>query len=199
MADDLAATFFELVSARNGHFQLESGHHSALWLDLDTLFAEPSRVQPLIERLADAIWPYDVDVICGPLVGGAFLAHAVAATLNREFAYTERQVPADANGLYSVQYPLPKAFIERVRSRKVAIVDDVMSAGSAAMGTHRELQRHGASTLVTGALMVLGNRGADLFAQLGVPVEAVARREFQVWPPEDCPMCAEAAPLIKPG
>ena len=192
-------SFFELVSGRSGHFELESGHHSELWLDLDTLFAIPARVQPLIERLAALLGPHDAVVICGPLVGGAFLAQTVAAALNCEFAYTERHMPTDSKGLYPAQYRLPKAFVEQVRSRRIAIVDDVMSAGSAAMATYRELQQHGASTVVVGALMVLGTRGADLFAQAGVPVEAVGRREFQVWLPEDCPLCARGAPLVRPG
>ncbi len=191
--------FFELVSGRSGHFELESGHHSELWFDLDTLFAEPARVRPLIERLAALIAPYDADVICGPLIGGAFLAQTIAAELNREFAYSERSMPAGAQGLYQAQYRLPKAFADRVRSRRIAIVDDVMSAGSAAMATFRELQQHGATTVVAGALMVLGNRGADLFAKAGVLVEAAGRREFQVWLPEECPLCASGAPLVKPG
>lgn len=191
--------FFELVSGRSGHFHLESGHHSELWLDLDTLFAQPARVRPLIERMAELLRPYEAHVVCGPLTGGAFLAQAVASALSCEFAYTERHMPADADGLYQAQYRLPKAFIERVRGRKVAIVDDVMSAGSAAMATYRELQSHGATTVVAGALMILGTRGAELFAQAGVPVEAVARREFKVWLPEECPLCANGAPLVKPG
>ncbi len=41
------ASFLTLVSGRRGHFRLESGHHSDLWLDLDPLFADPLAVDPL--------------------------------------------------------------------------------------------------------------------------------------------------------
>jgi orotate phosphoribosyltransferase len=37
----------ELLSARKGHFLLESGHHGDLWLDLETLFLRPLRVKNL--------------------------------------------------------------------------------------------------------------------------------------------------------
>lgn len=40
MSEPTAAAFLELVSARRGHFRLESRHHGALWLELDTLFAD---------------------------------------------------------------------------------------------------------------------------------------------------------------
>ena len=195
MHDDLTRRFFELVAARKGHFRLESGHHSASWLDLDALFASPAALEPLVARMAELIRPYEPEVICGPLIGGAFLAQSIAHALQCEFAYTERV--AEGEGLYQAAYRLPPAF--RLESRRVAIVDDVMSAGSASMATHSELQRHGAITVVTSALMVFGNRGLALFEQAGVPVESVGRGEFQVWGPEECPLCATAEPLVKPG
>ena len=45
MSDISAAAFLELLDGRRGHFRLESGHHRDLWLDLDPLFAEPSRIE----------------------------------------------------------------------------------------------------------------------------------------------------------
>jgi len=38
MSETSAAAFMKLVDGRRGHFRLESGHHSGLWLDLDPLF-----------------------------------------------------------------------------------------------------------------------------------------------------------------
>src|SRR5882672_6929534 len=81
MSKTNVAAFLELVSGRRGHFRLESGHHSALWLDLDPLFAEPLRIEPLVATLTNALRPHDVAVVCGPLLGGAFLAQLVAHAL----------------------------------------------------------------------------------------------------------------------
>jgi orotate phosphoribosyltransferase len=184
-----------MAAARQGHFQLESGHHGELWLDLDPLFAEPRRVAPLVALLADALRPYEVAVVCGPLLGGAFLAQATAAALDVEFAFTERVVPASPAGLYPARYRLPPAFVPRVRGRRIAIVDDVMSAGSAARGTYSELRLHGAMPAVAGALLVLGSTGVDFFLQNGVAVEAVARRPYRLWLPAGCPLCASGVPL----
>jgi orotate phosphoribosyltransferase len=109
-----AAAFRDLVSGRRGLFRLESGHHGELWLDLDPLFAQPRRIEPFVAGLSRAIRPHGVQAVCGPLLGGAFLAQLVARALEAEFAFTERVMPSEPAGLYSARYRLPAAFIGRV-------------------------------------------------------------------------------------
>ncbi len=195
MSAPTAATFLELVSARAGHFRLESGHHSELRLDLDALFAAPRRIEPFVSRLAGALRAHNVVAVCGPLLGGAFVAQLVAHALAVEFCFTERVMPGQPNGLYGARYRLPPAFIARVRGKRLAIVDDVMSAGSALRGTYAELVGHGAVPVVAGALLVLGGIGASFFAQEGLLVEAVARQDYELWLPAGCPLCAAGVPL----
>lgn len=199
MSDTSAAAFLDLVSGRRGHFRLESGHHSGLWLDLDPLFAVPGRIAPFVGALASALRPYDVRAVCGPLLGGAFLAQLVAHALDVEFCFTERVMPADPAGLYRARHVLPSAFAPRVHGQRVAMVDDVMSAGSALRGTYAELQAHDATPVVAAALLVLGSSGAGFFAQQGVAVEAVARDDYELWLPADCPLCAAGLPLEDAG
>ena len=192
------SSFFDLTSRRRGHFQLESGHHSELWFDLDALFSEPARIDPFVIQLSDALRPYNVEGVCGPLLGGAFLAQLVAAKLGVAFFFTERFMPLNSiasSGMYQADYRLPQAFQSRVRDRRIAIVDDVMSAGSALRGTCNELQANGAKTLAAGALMVLGETGATFFAERQIPVEAVVRENYKIWLAADCPHCANRTPL----
>ena len=195
MTDATTAAFLDLVAARRGHFRLESGHHGGLWLDLDPLFAEPRRIAPFVAALTAALRPHAVAAVCGPLLGGAFLAQLVAHALDVEFCFTERVALSRPGGLYQARYRLPPAYAPRLRGRRVAIVDDVMSAGSALRGTHAELAAHGAQPVVAGALLVLGSAGASHFAERGVPVEAVARDRYELWLPEACPLCAAGLPV----
>jgi orotate phosphoribosyltransferase len=195
MREAIAGAFFGIVAARRGHFRLESGHHGGLWLDLDSLFADSRRIEPFVEALAGALQPYKVSWVCGPLLGGAFLAQLVARRLAAEFCFTERVLPAESRGLYPARYRLPPAFVARVRGQRVALVDDVMSAGSALRGTHAELEAHGATPVVVGALLVLGETGAAFFAERGVPLEAVARDDYDLWLPAECPLCAAGMAL----
>ena len=182
--------FLNLVSGRRGHFRLESGHHSDLWLDLDPLFADPRAVEPFVAALAAALVPQHASIICGPLLGGAFLAQLVARALGAEFCFTERLAAAPGEGLFKAAYRLPRAFSARVAGKRVAMVDDVMSAGSALRGTYAVLRAHDAIPVVAGALLVLGSTGADFFAERGLAVEAVVRERHTLWTPEECPLCA---------
>jgi orotate phosphoribosyltransferase len=195
MTEPTLAAFFELVAARRGHFRLESGHHGALWLDLDALFSSPRRVAPFVAALAEKIRPHEVSMICGALLGGAFLAQLLAHALGVEFCFTERVLPAEPAGLYGARYLLPPASVPRLTGKRVAMVDDIMSAGSALRGTYNELERHGATPAVAGALLVFGSVGAGFFADRGVPVEAVNRDEYELWLPADCPRCARGEAL----
>jgi orotate phosphoribosyltransferase len=189
------ASFLKLVRGRRGHFRLESGHHGTLWLELDALFAATEQVKPFVETLVELIRPYRVAAVCGPMLGGAFLAQLVAHALGVEFWFTVRVAPATHEGMYQIIYRLPVTFTTRVAGKPVAIIDDVMSAGSALRGTYAELRLHGAVPLVAGALLVLGSTGAQFFAQQGVAVEAVIREPYTMWLPADCPLCAEGQPL----
>jgi orotate phosphoribosyltransferase len=195
MSETSTAAFLAMVAGRRGHFRLESGHHGGLWLNLDPLFAEPRRVAPFVAALADLIRPHAATAVCGPLLGGAFLAQLVAHALDVEFCFTERVMPANTGGLYRARYLLPSAFAPRLRDRRVAMVDDVMSAGSALRGTFAELQAHGAKPVVAGALLVLGSTGANFFAEQRVAVEAVCRDAYDLWLPSACPLCAGGLPL----
>lgn len=198
MSEATTAAMLELVAARRGHFQLESGHHGGLWLDLDALFVNSRRITPFVERLAGALRQHEPSIVCGPLLGGAFLAQLVAQTLGVEFCFTERVMPSGNAGLYRARYRLPPAFADRVRGQRTAIVDDVLSAGSALHGTWVELDAHAATPVVAGALLMLGTVGADRLAERGVPVESVARQPYDMWPPAACPLCAAGAALEQP-
>ena len=188
------SAFLRLAQGRRGHFRLESGHHSGLWLDLDGLFADPQAIAPFVGALVAQLRDHAVEVVCGPLLGGAFLAQLVAQSLAAEFCFTERSA-VGAEGLFGTRYELPPAHRTRLRGRRVALVDDVMSAGSALRGTLAALEAAGAIPVVAGALLVLGNLGAGYFAQQHLPLAAVLRQDYELWTPAACPMCMAGQPL----
>lgn len=189
-ADILAA-----LPARQGHFLLESGYHTDLWLTLDGLFVAPASVAPLVGALADRLRPHTVTAVCGPLVGGAFLAQAIATVLGIAFYYTEPGPVLPGPGLFKAEYRLPLELRRRVRGERIAVVDDVISAGSSVRATIAALSDARASAVVVGALLTLGERAMDHFVKHGVPVETIGRRAFFLWEPSDCPLCREGLPL----
>jgi len=185
----------ELLSARQGHFLLESGHHGDLWLNLETLCLRPQPVKVISSELADLIAPLGVDIVCGPLVEGAFVGLLAALRLNTEFIYTERFARPTKNGLFPAGYRVPAVLREKVRGRRVAIVNDVINAGSAVRGTFFDLVECGATVVCIGALLVRGTAAAEFAVSVGVPLKTIAAMPSHLWTPQECPLCAQGIPL----
>jgi orotate phosphoribosyltransferase len=191
MPDELVS----LLAARTGHFRLESGHHGDLWLDLEALFLRPGPLRRWAVALAERLSAHNCDAVCGPLVGGAFLAQTVAAELDVEFYYAERIAPPRGDAGAAVEYRIPNALRRSARGKAVAVVDDVINAGSAVRGTMTDLRAWGARPVVIGALLVLGSSAAGLAADTGIPLEGLAHRPNRLWAPAECPLCASGIPL----
>jgi orotate phosphoribosyltransferase len=179
----------ELLAGRSGHFCMESGYHSERWFDLRRLFERPELLRPFVGELARRLQPYRAEAICGPMSGGARLAALVAAELRVASLFTERVEAPEAKGLFPVRYVVPSALRASVRGQRVAIVDDAISAGSAARGTHADLLACGAHPVAIGALIVFGDGVTGFSHQHGLPVESVARMPFGMWRPAECPLC----------
>lgn len=186
------------LPVRRGHFRLESGLHSELWFTLDALFVSPRDLAPLANDLAGRLRPHGVSAVCGPLLGGAFLAQTLATALGVNFYFTEPVTVATSPSLFGAAYQVPTALQQRLGGERVALVDDVISAGSSVRASGQSLRTLGASVVVVGALLVLGTVALDHFAGVGLPVEALERRDFAIWRPAECPLCQTGVSLEDP-
>ena len=190
-----ADRLIEALPARRGHFRLESGHHGELWLDLDALFARPASLAPFVAELAERLSGCGAEVVCGPLVGGAFVAQAVADRLGIEASWTERVAAPSGGGLYAARYRIPEALRDRLGGRPVAVVDDVVNAGSATRATIADLRACDARPIALGALLVLGDGAAQLARAEGLALASIATLANAIWEPGDCPLCAAGVAL----
>jgi orotate phosphoribosyltransferase len=184
-----------LLSGRQGHFLLESGHHGELWLQLESLFLNPGRTQPFIAELVARLSDLQIDFVCGPLIEGAFVALGVASLMRTRFLYTERFAKASEEGLFPAAYRVPDSMRGEVSGKRVAIVNDVINAGSAVRATFADLKECGASIVAIGALLVLGSSAAAFVASQGVALTSLVSLPNSLWNPSDCPLCRAGAPL----
>jgi orotate phosphoribosyltransferase len=183
-----------LARPQPGHFDLGTGYHGDLWLDLDALFLRPARLQPHIRRLAGLLRGHSVDAVCGPMEGGAFLALALATELDTTFLPAYRAPTPDGQ---------PPAFrLPDVRGGitgwRVALADDAVNAGTAVQACVGQLRDHGAVPVAVAALLSLGGASTTMPAVLGVPFYATGTIESQAWPSASCPLCAAGTPLVDP-
>lgn len=192
------AEFLNLLHARQGHFRLESGQHGNLWLDLDLLFLRPKTIQSFVVELAQKISSFEIDAGCWPMVGEALVAQDIALKLDIDYLYSERTAPQNPDVLYSAAYHLPSHLRPVARGSRIAIVDDVINAGSAVRATLAELESAEASPIVLGALLVLGETAQTYFTVRNLPIECISHLPNAIWTPEDCPLCTSQVPLDNP-
>lgn len=184
-----------MLPGRKGHFQFESGHHSDLWLDLELLCLHPEPIQRFAEELSSRIAAYDPEGVCGPLVEGAFVALLVASRLAVPFFYAERTEVVRSDWQFPYDYRIPGAQRSEVRGRRIAIVNDVISAGSAVRGTFADLQACGAKIVAIGCLLLLGSGALQFASEKEVPLERLAALPGTLWTPSECPLCARGVPI----
>ena len=181
----------QLVRPRAGHFDLGTGYHGDLWLDLDALFLRPSRLRPYVDWLAERLREHSPDAVSGPLEGGAFLAYAVADRLGIAFLAGYRSAAMVAG------YHLPPV-AGGIGGWRVAVVDDAVNAGTAIAACLEELQGRDAVPVAVAALLALGEAGTMVPASLGVPFYTGGTMPSRAWPAQECPLCADGV-LITPS
>lgn len=184
-----------LPVAQKGHFLLESGHHGNLWMDLELLCLHPRQIRERAANLSQRLSPCLLEAVCGPLVEGSFIALMVVMELDVDFIYADRFGAQVSEDLYPVEYRIPPALRSKVANRRVAIVNDVINAGSAVLGTYRDLRECGAEIVAIGALLVLGSWAPTFASEQGLALESLAYNPNTIWEPAECPLCAAQIPL----
>ncbi len=180
-----------LLHSRRGHFALESGNHGDRWLEVDRLFVDPEVARPFARELAELLRPYDIEAVCGPASGGGLLAGLVARELGAAACTAERIAGPSS----TVTYRLSDDLACVVAASRVAVVDDVIGAGSAVLATLAEVRRWGGVPRVIGALLESGLAPGQLAARAGLPVVSLGSLESGMWPPAACPLCRANVPL----
>lgn len=187
----MAADLLRLALPQRGHFDLGTGYHGDLWLDLDALFLWPARLRPYVGELAERLSEHEVSAVCGPAAGGAFLAQALAAELGAAFL-PAAQVTA-AGGPPS--YRIAPSLLDHAAGWRVAVADDAVNAGTAVLACCEVMRGAGAAPVAVAALLAVGRAGTVVSGALSVPFHALVTVDSDVWPAGACPLCAAGVPL----
>ena len=138
----------------NGHFDFGNGYHGRLYLNPHQLFRYPSTIwrfaQDLIDVLPASI-VQEAEVVAGPVMGGALLAHTMAGLLDsRQHLTRPRTIFAPFSVDANCGQTLSRFYQQQIRGRKVLIVDDVLNTGQT-LARCVELVRAGGGTVIATA------------------------------------------------
>jgi len=183
-----------------GHFLLSSGKHSEYYLQSARVLEYPEVAEKLANELAKQIKDagIEIDTVCSPAIGGLLAGYELARALGVRFIFTER---------VKGEMTLRRGF-EVKDDERVLICEDIITTGGSAMEAAREIEKRGAKVV---AFAAIANRGvckrtngkSERKSECKLPEDkpffALDDFDFEVYEPENCPMCKAGSTPIKPG
>ena len=173
-----------------GHFRLTSGLHSPNYLQCALVLRHPATAEELGRRLAAELRQIvddRISLVVSPALGGLIIGHEAARAIGTPFLFTERDPE-------SRKMVLRRGFSVQPGETAV-VVEDVITTGGSTRDVVDCLQAAGARVLAAGSIIDRSGGTADV----GVPRVALATLQVQAYPPEDCPLCRQGLPVVKPG
>ncbi len=181
--EEILKIFKETGVMLEGHFLLTSGRHSDRYMQCAKLFVDPKISEKFAKQLADKF--SGIDIVAGPAVGGIILAYEVARQLGVGNVFFERQ---DGKMTLRRGFEIPEG-------AKVLVVEDVVTTGGSVKEVIEEVKKLGAEVAAVGSIVDRSNGKVDF----GVPFEAVLSMEVVSYEEDDCPLCKQGMPAVKPG
>jgi orotate phosphoribosyltransferase len=174
-----------------GHFRLTSGLHSAEFLQCALVLQHPRHAEALGAELAKQLSKsgpskFDAGLVVSPAMGGLIIGHEVARALGTPHIFTERDLAG--------RMTLRRGF-QVTAGTKVVVIEDVMTTGGSTREVLEVLRAAGAEPVAAGCIIDRSGGTADV----GVPKTALVTMAVTAYRPEDCPLCGDGLPVIKPG
>ena len=182
----------------DGHFDYGNGYHGKVYLNPHQLFRHPSTIWRFAQDLLDVI-PGDllqlIEVVAGPVTGGALLAHTMAGLLDSRRSLTHPpSLFAPFNYDSNKGFTLRNFYKRELASKRVLLADDVRNTGETFARCAALVMGAGATVVAT---VEIYDR-MEAITELGVPNLALA--EYKApdnYKAADCPLCKASAPITR--
>ncbi len=182
---EMIELFKERGALLDGHFRLTSGLHSNRYIQCAQVLKYPDVSTLLGEKLAVPFKDQDVDLVVGPAIGGIVVAQEVGRALGVRAIFSERE---------EGQMTLRRGF--RIgKGERVVVVEDVITTGGSTKEVIEMIKEYGGSVL--GVASLVDRHSGEL--DFGVPFHPLLKLEIETYSPDECPLCWDGVPIVKPG
>jgi orotate phosphoribosyltransferase len=182
----------------DGHFDYGNGYHGRAYLNPHRMFRQPSLIwqlaQDLIEILPESMVA-STEVVAGPVMGGALLAHTIAGLLDGR-----RSLSHPPSSFAPLSLDPSGALVLRpfyqgvVKGKRVLLADDVRNTGKTFERGKAVIEQAGGS--VIGSVVIYDR--LETIVDIGVPNVSLAEyRAPENYPAADCPMCRAGEPVTR--
>ena len=175
--DELLDLFRKSGALLDGHFRLTSGLHSSGYMQCALVLEHPRHAEALGRGIADRVRELRPTIVLSPALGGIVIGHEVARALGVRAIFAERQ-----------------DFIVAENDR-VLVVEDVLTTGGSTKETMQVARAAGGQ--VVGAAAIVDRAPTPL--RFDVPFSALLQMQLPTYEPDQCPLCAQGLPVVKPG
>ncbi|MGA9046704.1 orotate phosphoribosyltransferase [Sulfuricurvum sp.] len=197
---DIKAIYMNANAMLEGHFKLSSGNHSQYYLQSAKVLEDPKTAKLLADALAVKIQDngIEIDTVCAPALGGLIAGFALATALDKRSIFAER---------VSGEMQIRRGF-EITPGEKVLICEDIITTGGSAMEAAKAIEALGGVVVGFAALANRGfckrdgsalERKTNCALPSDKPLFALADFDFEMYAPDNCPLCADGSEAIKPG
>jgi orotate phosphoribosyltransferase len=169
----------------NGHFLLTSGRHSNQYFQCALVLQYAEHNEFICGMIANHFKNIEIDVVISPAIGGIVVGQEVARQLGKRSIFAEREGKI---------LTLRRGF-QIEEGKKYLVCEDVVTTGGSVFEVIDIVKSNGGIVAGVGFIVDRSNNKV----QFGVPQFSTLQLEVVSYSPEDCPLCKQNIPVIKPG
>lgn len=169
----------------HGHFLLTSGRHSSMYFQCAKVLQYPEYTEKVCKVIADYFKTYEIDTVISPAMGGIIVGQEVARQLNKRSIFAERE---------EKKLTLRRGFTID-KGEKLLVCEDVVTTGGSVFEVIDIVKQQGGEVVGVGYIV---DRSSGK-VQFGYPQVSTMKMDVISYSPEECPLCLEKLPLVKPG
>lgn len=183
--ENIIEIFEETGALLKGHFLLTSGRHSNIYFQCAKVLQYPEYTELVCSKIAEHFKDVQIDTVISPAIGGIIVGQEVARLLNKKSIFAERE-----DKILSLR----RGFAIEPGER-VLVCEDVVTTGGSVFEVIDIVQKSGGIVAGVGFIVDRSNGKVNFgFNQFStVKLEAVS------YAPDECPLCKDDIPAIKPG
>lgn len=177
--------FKETGALLHGHFLLTSGRHSDKYFQCAKVLQYPDYTTRVCSIIADYFNDYEIDTVISPAMGGIIVGQEVARQLNKRSIFAERE---------DKKLTLRRGF-SISPGEKFLVCEDVVTTGGSVFEVIDIVKEQGGLVVGVGFIVDRSNGKVDF----GYPQKSTMKMEVVSYAPDECPLCKENIPVVKPG
>lgn len=168
-----------------GHFLFTSGLHGNTYIQCAKVSQYPEYNELFSKELASRFNKDEIDVVLGPAVGAIIVSYEMARQLGVRSIFSER-----VDGEMKLRRGM-----EIKKGENVLVVEDVVTTGGTVNELISVVEREGGNVSGIAAYV---NRNVER-VNFYYKEEYLIKGVMEDYSPEDCPLCKQNIPLVKPG